>query len=92
MTEPVSFLYDVRCATCKRRIAVSSSQKWGVFCDLFCAQDLPAVEQEMRDTVIEALSRDTDLSMARIASKFGLARQRIYQVMDMRDLRKEVKQ
>jgi len=91
MTDRASFLYDVRCTTCNRRIAVSGAQKWGLYCDEFCAQDLPASDQEMRDSVIEAAARDTDVPMTKVAARFGLTRQRVYQVLDTRDLRKEVK-
>lgn len=85
-----TFLYDVRCAACKRRVGVSASQKWGVYCDEFCAQDVPAVEHEARDAVIEAMLRDFDIPAAQIGAKFGLVRQRMYQIASIRDLRKAV--
>jgi len=84
-----TFLYDVRCSSCRRKIGVTQTQKWGIYCDEFCAQDVPAVEHEARDAVIEALARDTDTPLARVAAKFGLARQRVYQLLAARDLRKE---
>ena len=85
-----SFIYDVRCPSCRRRVGVSATAKWGVYCDAFCAQDIPAVEHEGRDAVIEALTRDTDIPLARIGTMFGLARQRMYQIQNARDLRKAV--
>lgn len=85
-----TFLYDIRCSCCRRRIAVSMTSKWGLYCDEFCAQDIPAAEFEARDAVIEALDRDTDLPMAQIGKMFGLARQRMYQIQALRDLRKAV--
>ena len=86
----VTFLYDVRCAACKRRVGVSATQKWGIYCDEFCAQDVPAVEHEARDSVIEALTRDTDIPLASIGKKFDLVRQRMYQIVNNRDLRKAI--
>lgn len=80
-------LQDVRCASCRRRVGVSGVSKWGVFCDGFCAGDLPAAEHEMRDAVIEALMRDTDMPLSNIGRIFGVARQRMYQIRDYRDVR-----
>jgi hypothetical protein len=85
-----TFLYDVRCACCRARIGVSATQKWGLYCDEFCAQDIPAVEHEARDAVIEALIRDSDMPLATIGKKFDLVRQRMYQIAASRDLRKAV--
>ena len=82
------FLFDVRCSACGRLLGVTSAQKWGVYCDTFCAQDLPAVTEEARDAIIEAYHRDTDTPLAAVARWFGLTRQRIYQLLDNRDLAK----
>lgn len=84
------FLYEIRCATCQRSIGVSLVKKFGIYCDAFCAQDIAAVEEEGRDAVIEAILRDTDIPAAEIARRFGFSRQRIYQLKDSRDLRKQV--
>lgn len=86
-----TFIYDVRCSGCRRKIAVSGTNKWGLYCDEFCAQDIPAVEHEGRDAVIESIMRDTDKPLAQIGIMFGLARQRMYQIEKSRDLRKSVK-
>lgn len=85
-----TFLYDVRCSCCKRKIGVAQTQKWGIYCDEFCAQDVPAVEQEARDSVIEVMARDFDIPLAQIGRRFDLVRQRVYQILDSRDLRKAV--
>ncbi len=83
-------LLDVRCVADRGKIGVSPTVRFACYHDEFCAWDIPAVAEEGRDAIIEALLRDTDTSVRAIADLFGFTRQRVYQLKDSRDLRKQV--
>lgn len=83
-----AFLYEVRCASCRSLLGVTESMKWGIYCDAYCAQEIPAVVEEARDAIIEAYGRDSDTPLAKVAGWFDLSRQRIYQLLAARDLTK----
>lgn len=86
-----TYLYDVRCSSCRAHLGVTEVQKWGIYCDAFCAQEIPAVIEEARDALIEAYHRDHDTPVAAMARWFELSRQRMYQLLDARDLVKLAK-
>lgn len=85
--QPALFLYDIRCAACHRMLGVSGKRKWAIYCDAFCAQDIPAVEEEARDAIIEAVLKDTEHSGATLGAIFDLTRQRVLYIAKDRDLR-----
>ena len=76
-------LIDVRCRGCGRRLGVAREPRYRVYCDAFCATDPPANDNEARDAVIELLEQ-RGWTHERIATRLGLSRQRVAQILAQR--------
>lgn len=84
----MSDLTDVRCRGCRRQIGVAPVD-FRIYCDPWCAADFPAVTSEGRDALIEAIYQETGLNKTLISKSFGIARQRVDQIINRRNLKYE---
>ena len=86
----VDVLIEVRCRGCRRLLGYGPAD-FRIYCDSSCADDFPAVVSEDRDALIEAINQETGLISARLGEQFGIARQRVDQILARRDLTYEIK-
>ena len=82
-------LVEIRCRGCRQRLGCGPAD-FRIYCDAWCAADFPAVVSEGRDALIEAIYHETGLSKTAISRQFEIARQRVDQILQRRDLRYEV--
>lgn len=76
-------LEEIRCRTCHRMLAVGPKNQ-RAWCDTTCAEDFPATEAEARDALIEVIFLTRGVSKAALGRDFGVARQRVDQILDSR--------
>ena len=76
----------VRCRGCRRSLGIGTSNP-RVYCDVACYEDYPAVAEEGRDALIEAIYNDhATVSRPTLAKMFDLSRQRIDQILRARTI------
>jgi len=81
----VAELVTIRCRGCHRLLGVGPTD-FRIYCDAWCAADFAAVVSEWRDALIEAIHHETGLTKAALSRQFGVARQRVDQILQRRDL------
>lgn len=78
-------LEEIRCRSCRRLLAVGPKNQ-RAWCDTLCADDFSATEAEGRDALIEAIFHHRGVAKAALGREFGIARQRVDQILDSRML------
>lgn len=77
--------FEIRCRGCRRRLGVGPAD-FRIYCDEFCAGDYPAMAQEDREALMEAIYRETYPSKAALGRMFSISRQRVDQILASRDI------
>lgn len=78
-------LVEIRCRGCRSLLGLGPAD-FRIYCDAWCAADFSAVTSEARDALIEAIYHETEMRKTALAPMFGVARQRIDQILNRRDL------
>jgi len=77
---------EIRCRGCRRLVGIGPSDL-RIYCDEWCANDYPAVTAEGRDALIDAVYHERYPAKAALARQFEMSRQRVDQILSMRDIR-----
>lgn len=83
MTLEVVDIYEVRCSSCRQRIAYAEYEKSlrnAVFCSMWCHEQVPATEMEARNDLWKAMS-EQGVTPHRISKIFGVAHSLVYRTI-----------
>lgn len=76
-------LIEIRCRSCRRIVGIGPAD-FRIYCDGLCSVDYPAVENEARDALIEAIYLKTHKPKTALARDFSVSRQRVDQILERR--------
>lgn len=76
-------LEEIRCRSCRRLLGIGPKNQ-RAWCDSDCANDFPTAEAEARDALIEAIHQHRGVAKAALGREFGVARQRVDQILESR--------
>lgn len=77
-------IVPVRCRSCRRTIALSTGTRLPLYCDELCVADIPAVENEDRNALMEVLFQCANISQRQMSNDFPVTRQAINLILQER--------